>query len=115
MKKIYIFTAMAFWALTGLTGCTKKGDDFIGTWNRVDDKFDKTKEDSLIITRDDEVFHINRKHWGFMRKYETENVQARAESEKVLSSIGSNFFGTITFSIENGSLFTSQGAEYKRM
>lgn len=116
MKKIHPFAVVFLLAILSLAGCKEKGDEFIGTWSRVDDKFDRSKEDILTITRDEKIFHINRKHWGFTRKYETEKLRAQAESDKVLSSIESNMlFGKITFSIENGSLFTSQGAEYKRM
>ncbi|MCY1388584.1 hypothetical protein D9M71_33740 [compost metagenome] len=115
MKKTVVLIALSFAALIGLSGCKEKGDEFIGTWIRVDNKFDNSKEDSLVVRRDDGLFHIDRKHWGLMRKYETERVQARAESDNVLSIINSNpLFGTMTITLQNGSLITSKGAEYKR-
>lgn len=118
MKKASLIVALTFSVLIALTGCKEQGDEFIGTWSRVDKEHqtDPTKDDILTITRDEGIFHIDRKYWGMLRNYRTEKFQARAESDSVISIINNSpLLGSGTFSMENGKLFTPNGAEYKRM
>ncbi|MCY1271826.1 hypothetical protein D9M69_120570 [compost metagenome] len=118
MKKVSLMAAMALATLFALTGCKEAGDDFIGQWDRVQKKI-PDKEDMIEISREDGVFHISNKRWSMFKgphgDYVTDRVQARAESEKVLSVIGGVIQVNATYVIENGNLFTSQGEEYTRV
>lgn len=130
MKKTSLIAALICSALVILSGCKEAGDAFVGKWDRVEKKI-PDKEDSIEITREDGVFHINRTRWSPFKVtqgvsgspfnnrgggYVTERSQARAESENVLAVIGGGLPNlNPTYVIENGSLFTTQGDEYRRL
>lgn len=119
MKKTSLIAALICSALVILSGCKEAGDAFVGKWDRVEKKI-PDKEDSIEITREEGVFHITLKHWspfrGMRGDYVIDKVQAKAESSNVLAVIGGGLtIGSPTFSIENDSLHTAQGAEYTRI
>lgn len=119
MKKLSLLTAISFCAIFGLTGCKEKGDDFIGNWERVDKKI-PTKEDTMVISLEDGVFHIYRKSWesfkGPRGGYVDDKFKARAESENVLAVIGGFTYKVgSTIVIQDGNLSTADGATYKKI